>query len=411
MLNKERFLKNFTEISKFGALKGGGITRLAFSKEDEKARIFLLNLLKKEKFKIKIDEAGNIFAKFDEVKNPNLPSVAVGSHIDSVPKGGIYDGTLGVMMGLEILTSIKENKEKLNRPLELVIFACEESSRFKMATVGSKIVSGKLNLEKLKTLKDEDGISLFDAMIDFNLQAQNLQNAILEKNHFHSYIEAHIEQGRVLEEKQIPIGIVTGIAAPIRFELTIKGRADHSGATPMAFRKDALIYASKIILKAEEFAKENQNSVATVGYIRVVPGALNVVPGEVVMGFDIRDIDKNDLEKVNSNLRNYIEKLSKKEDFSYFIKELAHDEPVKLDDKIINLLEDSAKNLKIPSLKMPSGAGHDAMHMPIISKNTGMLFIPCKDGISHNIKEEIDFKDAYLAMEILNEALIKLAKE
>lgn len=401
MINEKRFQKNFLDISKFGALNGGGLTRLAFSEDDKNAREFLINLMKKAGLDVRVDTVGNIFARYSDVLEPNLPPVSVGSHIDSVPRGGFYDGTLGVMAGLEAILSLKENKIKLKRPLELIVFVCEESSRFKMATIGSKIVSAKLGIDRLKELKDDNGISIFDAMKNFGLDPINLQKSILAKNTYKSYIELHIEQGRVLEEKGFSIGIVTGIAAPIRFELNIKGRADHSGATPMSMRNDALITASHIILKAEEFAKQEKTAVATVGYIKVIPGALNVVPGEVVMGVDIRDIDETTLKLVNSNLRNYIKNLSKELNFSYEIKELACDKPVKLDDEMINLLDENAKKLDIKAIKMPSGAGHDAMHLKGIAQNVGMIFIPCKDGISHNINESINFADAIKGANLL----------
>lgn len=411
MVNEKRFKENFDEISKFGALDGGGLTRLAFSNEDKNAREFLINLMKDVGLKVRTDTVGNIYAKFDDVAESNLPAVSVGSHIDSVPKGGFYDGTLGVMAGLEVITAIKESGIKLKRPLELIVFVCEESSRFKMATLGSKIVSGKLSVQRLKELKDDSEISVFDAMKNFGLDPENLQNSLLKDGTYKSYLELHIEQGRVLEEKGFNVGVVTGIAAPIRFELNIKGKADHSGATPMDMRNDALVAASHIIIKAQNLAKEKETAVATVGYIRVIPGALNVVPGEVVMGVDIRDIDEATLNLVNEELRTYIQNLSKELGFSYSIKELACDKPVKLDNEMVNLLDENAKNLGINALKMPSGAGHDAMHLKGIANSVGMIFIPCKDGISHNINESINFGDAIKGAEILAKTMVNLASK
>ncbi|QKF64724.1 M20 family metallo-hydrolase [Campylobacter corcagiensis] len=423
MINEQRFIKNFNEISKFGALKGqnylqnskptGGLTRLAFSNEDKNAREFFINLVKSYDLDIRVDSVGNIYARFSDVLEPDLPAISVGSHIDSVPNGGFYDGTLGVMAGLEAIVSIKEilktNNEKLKRPLELIVFVAEESSRFKMATIGSKIISGKLSVSRLKELVDDSGISVFDAMKNFGLNPENLEKSILKDKTYKSYIELHIEQGRVLEEMGISVGVVTGIAAPIRFELTINARADHSGATPMNMRCDALVAASHIILAARNFASEFKTAVATVGYTKVIPGALNVVPGKVVMGVDMRDIDEKNLNTLNQNLRNYINDLSNEFGFSYEIKELAADTPVKLDDSLINLLYKNALDLDIKAHKMPSGAGHDAMHMSGIADKVGMIFIPCKNGISHNIDEDIDFKDAIKATNLLTKTMMGLA--
>ena len=411
MINSKRFEANFNAISEFGALKGGGLTRLAFSKEDLEARKFLINLIEKNGFKLKIDNVGNIYAIYDDGCEADAKPVCVGSHIDSVPNGGFYDGTLGVMAGLEALTAIKEAGIKLKRPLWLINFSCEESSRFKTATIGSKIISGKLGLQRLHELKDEDGISLFEAMSAAGFKPQNLDEAILKENSLHAYLELHIEQGPVLERSSISVGVVSGIAAPIRFEITIQGKADHSGATPMNMRSDALLAASHIIIAANNFAKNKKTAVATVGYAHAKPGVLNVVPGEARLGVDLRDIDKASLEELNLELRNFVGELSHELKFSYEIRELSSDEPVKLSEHAINLLEDEAKKLGIKTLTLPSGAGHDAMNLTKLASSVGMLFIPCVDGISHNTKEAINFKDAVAATKILTNALIRLSNE
>ena len=411
MINSKRFEANFNAISEFGALKGGGLTRLAFSKEDLEARKFLINLIEKNGFKLKIDNVGNIYAIYDDGCEADAKPVCVGSHIDSVPNGGFYDGTLGVMAGLEALTAIKEAGIKLKRPLWLINFSCEESSRFKTATIGSKIISGKLGLQRLHELKDEDGISLFEAMSAAGFKPQNLDEAILKENSLHAYLELHIEQGPVLERSAISVGVVSGIAAPIRFEITIQGKADHSGATPMNMRSDALLAASHIIIAANKFAKSKKTAVATVGYVHAKPGVLNVVPGEARLGVDLRDIDKASLEELNLELRNFVGELSRELKFSYEIRELSSDEPVKLSEHAINLLEDEAKKLGIKTLTLPSGAGHDAMNLTKLASSVGMLFIPCVDGISHNTKEAINFKDAVAATKILTNALIRLSNE
>ena len=411
MINFKRFEANFNAISRFGALKGGGLTRLAFSKEDLEARNFLINLIEENGFKLKIDNVGNIYAIYDDGCEPGEKPVCVGSHIDSVPNGGFYDGTLGVMAGLEALISIKEAGIKLKRPLWLINFCCEESSRFKTATIGSKIISGKLGLQRLHELKDEDGISLFEAMSKFGLDPQNLNDSILKEHSLHSYLELHIEQGPVLERSGISVGVVSGIAAPIRCEIIIHGKADHSGATPMNMRNDALLAASHIIIVANKFAKSKKTAVATVGYAHAKPGVLNVVPGEARLGVDLRDIDKASLNELNNELRNFIKELSGELNFSYEIRELSSDEPVKLSEHAINLLSEEAAKLGIKTLTLPSGAGHDAMNLTKLASSVGMLFIPCFGGISHNIAEAINFDDAFKATQILTNALIKLSNE
>ena len=398
-INTRRLKSEFEQISRFGALSGGGLTRLAFSREDKEVRDFLISLLQKENFKIKIDDTGNIFAKFGGVQNPDLPSVSAGSHIDSVPQGGFYDGTLGVMAALEAIRAVRDSGEKLARPLELIVFVCEESSRFKMATVGSKIIRGKLSQERLDELKDKDGISLFDAMQEFGLNPANLKSCVLPKSSFHSYIELHIEQGPVLQRRGIPVGIVTGIAAPVRYELRIEGRADHSGATPMDMRCDALACASEIVLSAERIAKMGKTTVATTGYANALPG------------LDIRDIDEDALGAADDKICAAIDEICARRGCKFELKNLIKDRPVKLSEEMIDLLESCAGELKIPSLRLPSGAGHDAMNMTELAGRVGMLFVPCKDGISHNVNESINWHDAFAATKVLAAAMLSLAKK
>ncbi|AXX88240.1 zinc-dependent hydrolase, peptidase M20 family [Malaciobacter marinus] len=411
LINEQRLKSELAEISEFGKLDGGGITRLAFSIEEKNAREYLKKLMLEIDLKIEEDAIGNIYATL--TGSENLEPVISGSHLDSVPLGGCYDGTLGVMCALEAIRTIKENDCKHLRPIQLIVFSCEESSRFNMATLGSKVITGKLNLDDLKRLKDKTGISVYDAAKDFGCSVDELNKAVLEENTMHSYIELHIEQGPVLENHQIPVGIVTGIASPIRYELVIKGRADHSGATPMSMRKDALVTASKIIIGVQDIAqnKGSDTVVATIGYANAVPGVLNVIPGEVKLGIDIRDIDKDSLFEVDKLVNELIKDVITEDGLTYELTQLCKDTPTKLDDKIVQLLENEANKLSIKSLRMPSGAGHDAMHMPKVSKYTGMIFVPCKEGISHNVKEEINLEDIYQATNVLANSLLSLANE
>ncbi len=409
MINLERLEKEIVEVSKFGKLPDRGITRLAYSVEEKEARDYVKALMVDIGMEIREDAVGNIFGKINGTED--LTSVTSGSHLDSVPLGGYYDGTLGVMCALEAIRSIKENNIAHKRPLELIIFSCEESSRFNMATMGSKVITGKLDLEKIKELKDKNNISIYEAAKDFGCDVDNLESAKLKKDEFYSYIELHIEQGPVLENKEIPVGIVTGIASPIRYELTITGRADHSGATPMSMRKDALVCASKITIGVEEIAsnKAGDTVVATVGFANAIPGVLNVIPGKVTLGIDIRDINKDNLIKASDLIRKLIDDTVKEDNLSYELKEISKDYPTTLNKEIIEVIEEESNNLGIKSMRLPSGAGHDAMHMVKVSKYTGMIFIPCKEGISHNVAEEVNMDDVYKATKVLATSLVNLA--
>ena len=411
MINSERLKREMQTISTFGALPQGGMSRLAFSQEEAQARAYIKTLMQALGMNIREDAIGNILGRI-EGELP-LPAIAIGSHLDSVPLGGFYDGTLGVMCGLEAIRTIKENGISHKRPLELIIFSCEESSRFNMATVGSKVMAGKLSKEALENLKDKEGVSLYEAAKAFGCAVETIESAKLPPHTFYAYLELHIEQGPVLENKGIPVGIVTGIAAPIRYELTLQGRADHSGATPMNMRSDALACAAEIILHVEKIAKEEagETTVATVGFANATPGVLNVIPGSVRMGIDIRDIDQENLEKAALLIEKSIEEIAQKRGLIYTLKELTHDTPVSLDKKIIETLKREAHRINIPTLELPSGAGHDAMHMPYVATHTGMVFVPCKEGISHNIAEEVNMDDVICATEVITKTLITLANE
>jgi len=411
MIEHKRLQEQMNEVSKFGALAGGGITRLAFSPEEKAARVYVKSLMQDIGMHIREDAIGNIYGRLDG--ELPLSAVATGSHIDSVPLGGCYDGTLGVMCSLEAIRSIKESGISHKRPLELIIFSCEESSRFNMATVGSKVIAGKLKTEKIKALRDKNGVSLYDAAKDFGCDVEKLDKAELKKDEFYAYIELHIEQGPVLEATNTPVGIVSGIASPFRYELDIKGRADHSGATPMNMRQDALVCASEIILGIEKIAsqKAGKSTVATVGFANAVPGVLNVIPGEVKLGIDIRDIDKESLEHADKLINELICEVVQKRGLSFTLKELARDFPTVLSKEIAEILANQAKILGVKAITLPSGAGHDAMHMPHLAQYTGMIFVPCKDGISHNVNEKVNMDDVYKAAEVLTRTLIELSNK
>lgn len=396
------------EISRFGALEKGGLTRLGFSEEDARAREFLLEKGKELGLELRIDEALNIYFTL-KGEDEKLPPVALGSHIDSVVEGGFYDGTLGVISAFYVIENIKKAKIKLKRNLVIIVFSCEESSRFNIASVGSKLLCGKLDLEKTKILKDKDGISLYEAMTKMGAKLEKVE--LLKKDSFYAFLEVHIEQGRVLESKNIPLGIVQAIAAPIRYKLFLKGKADHSGATPMNLRFDALACASEIILKLEELAKAKKTAVATVGYIKANPNVLNVIAGECEIGIDLRDINEKDLEALEAQALAAIKELCQKRGISYESQLLGRDKPVLMSEKIIKLFEEEAKKKNYETLLLPSGAGHDTAFMKDIASYIGMLFIPCEDGISHNIKENINYEDAYKACEVLESVVIRLAQE
>ena len=358
---------------------------------------------------VSIDAVGNIRGR--RAGRESLPPVFLGSHLDTVPEGGNYDGSVGVLAALEIVRTLNDLNLVTKRPIDVVNFSAEESSRFGMATIGSKAMCGKIDLATLHRLKDQEGFSLYESLQANDFAPDNIQQAVLQPGDIHAFLELHIEQGPVLEQKNCPIGIVTSIAAPTRFKVTVEGRADHSGNTPMALRKDALAAAAELVLGVERIAKEvSKNTVATVGYLYVSPGAMNVIPGRVELGIDIRDISMENKDKASSAILDLIDMIAARREVVIRQEQLCDDVPVRLSGKIISTLVDAAETADINFIRMPSGAGHDAMNMATIT-DVGMIFIPSVGGISHNIDEYSRMEDICVGTDLLFDTAIRLAQE
>lgn len=406
MISKKRLEENFASMENF-SLPGEGITRLAFSDEDWQARRFIIDKMKELGLTIREDAFGNLFGRL-EGSEPGLPVVALGSHIDSVPSGGNFDGVAGTLAALEVISAMKEAKIRNQHAVEMIVFMAEESSRFGMATMGSKVMTGQLDSEKIKTFKDKDGNKLYDILKARGLNPDELASAYY-KEKLKIFLEIHIEQGKVLENMQKKIGVVTGIAAPTRIKAILHGHADHSGATPMGMRHDGLCAAAEIILQVEQLASTTDKTcVGTVGVINNAPNVLNVVPGEVEIGIDLRSIYDDEKSKLAQTVQQMIRATAQKRDISVDIKTLADDRPVQLPPQVVNFLSDICEQNQTEYLQMPSGAGHDAMHMALLAP-TGMLFIPCRDGISHHKDEFASMDDICLGTRILFEAVCKIA--
>jgi len=403
MIQKERLQKDFDAMAQFTGL-GEGINRLAFTDADWEWRQYIIDCMNDAGLDVEIDGFGNIIG-YKIGTNPDLPVVMVGSHTDSVPNGGNYDGVAGVLSAIEVVRSIIDDGFEHEHTIAAVDFMCEESSRFGAATLGSKAMRGKLTLNDLHRLVDKQGISLYDSLKDRKLYPDAIESMAYNRP-VKAFIEMHIEQGKVLEHEQKQIGIVSGIAAPERFYVTIRGNADHSGATPMNLRHDALCGASKIILGIEEVTsmQEEPPVVGTVGIAEVVPGAMNVIPGSVKLGVDIRSISKVARDSVVFLIKELIDVIAEKRGLSYTIEHISKESPVSMHSSMIEEIKRAAKSLNIEYITMPSGAGHDAMHWTDVAP-TGMIFIPCRDGISHNPAEFAAMDDIVAGAEVLENVI------
>lgn len=398
-----------------------GITRLAFTDMDWRGRNYIQSLIADAGLTIREDAFGNVIGRLPG-RNDSLPVIMSGSHTDSVPRGGNYDGVVGVLSALEVARLLQDEtgKSTIQHPFEVVIFMNEEGSRFGAATLGSRAMVGALSQEDLDRLVDKTGVSLRGALTSRGLEPSAIGESLYQ-NPIHSFIEVHIEQGRVLEEHKIPLGVVTGIAAPTRYKLTLSGRADHSGATPMSMRQDAMCGAAEIILKVENLAQtasgfavlDTANSVSdasvvgTVGTISVTPGAMNVIPGQVELGIDIRSISQVAKEQVCNELTSFIASVCEKRQLTYTMDTIADETPVAIDEDMISLVATSCDDLGIEYMKLPSGAGHDAMNMAEKTQ-VAMIFIPCKDGVSHNPQEVASVQDISTGILVLESLVRKL---
>ena len=403
MIQKERLQKDFAAMAQLTGL-GEGVNRLAFTDADWEGRQYIIDCMIDAGLDVEIDGFGNVIG-YKVGTNPDLPVVMVGSHTDSVPNGGNYDGVVGVLSAIEAVRSMIDDGFEHEHTIAVVDFMCEESSRFGAATLGSKAMRGKLTLNDLHRLVDTQGISLYDSLKERKLHPDAIESMAYNRP-VKAFIEMHIEQGKVLEHEQKQIGIVSGIAAPERFYVTIRGNADHSGATPMNLRHDALCGASKIILGIEEVTsmQEEPPVVGTVGIAEVVPGAMNVIPGAVKLGVDIRSISKVARDSVVFLIKELIDVIAEKRGLSYTIEPISKDHPVSMHPLMVKEIERAVTSLQLEYMIMPSGAGHDAMHWAEVAP-TGMIFIPCRDGISHNSAEFAAMDDIVAGAEVLEDVI------
>ena len=406
-VDKKRVADLIAGLAKFGKTEEG-ITRLAYTNTDKAAQMWLLKQIEYLNLEVREDALGNLFLRKAGL-DPTIPPAACGSHLDTVIHGGAYDGMCGVVGALEALHMLEG--ETLRRSIEVIVFRAEESSRFGFATIGSKLITGKATPEKFANAARKDDICFKDAVQEWGGNLDEYRKALLKPGAYHCFVEMHIEQGKVLEETKHQIGIVHNIAAPTRFKLHIKGMADHSGATPMGFRKDALVSAAKMILAVETAAirEKEHGTVGTVGIVEVDPGSINVVPGKVTLWVDVRGVEPDSIQRTLKEIRQAAQGTARTDGVSIEEEMMTSDTPVALDPDLAAQSEEICREQGKSFLHMNSGAGHDAMHMPAICPTT-MLFIPCKGGISHNPEEFANNDDICAGIEVLAEILKREAK-
>ncbi len=380
-VNENRIANRLAELSKFGKDEQGRGYRVAYTKGDTEGRAWFLDLMKKAGLEPAVDAAGNLVGK-RKGKNPALKPIAFGSHIDMVPDGGNYDGTVGSISGLEIIETLNEQNITTNHPLELIIFANEEGG-----TIGSMAMAGHLTAEGLLQ-KSQIGLTMAEGTKAIGGDPDNIKSCGRNKGDLHAFIELHIEQGGILEKEKIKIGVVEGIVGIVHWEVTIVGFSNHAGTTPMAMRQDALLAASKFVVAVNEVANSVKgNQVATVGKIGIQPGAYNVVPGKSVLGLEIRDLSSEKIEMLLSEMEKRAALISKETNTKISFERQANASVPAMTNKALQqTIKTVATELGLSTKFMQSGAGHDSQEISAIAP-VAMIFIPSIGGISHSPKE------------------------
>ncbi|WP_330949323.1 M20 family metallo-hydrolase [Virgibacillus sp. MG-45] len=388
-------LKHWLE-EKLNALNGAspqkqvkGYTRLSYTKEEKAAHQAFISIATELGLKTSQDEAGNQWAIWEVAAS--LPTIAFGSHLDTVNQGGGYDGTAGVLCALAAVKQVMDKNILPKRNIAIICFASEESARFGISTIGSKAITGRFSIDEYAEIKDVHGITLPEAIKQFGLDWERVPQAEIPRNRLESFVELHIEQRMELETKELDIGIVHGIACPVRLQIKAKGMANHTGTTPMENRQDALVALAPLIAYVEQQAMQlNRTSkhpiVATVSTVKVTPNAMNVIPGKVEMGIDIRSVDDEKKRKLASMIASFCKELASERNISIEVHPFVDTDSVLLDYHMQQELSDICTELGLRHCTMNSGAGHDVMNMAA-KWPSGLIFIPCKDGISHHPQE------------------------
>ncbi|NMH61026.1 Zn-dependent hydrolase [Alteromonas ponticola] len=406
-INLERLRSDLLSLFEIGYdPQTKGVTRLGFTPADNEAKQWLINRFENEGFCAHVDHAGNVRGRLSD--EPVRQVVATGSHIDTVISGGMFDGTLGVIAGLEVLRVVKENNIQLQTPLEVFAFA-EEEGRFG-GMMGVQALIGELTPEWILKAHDVNGVMLEDELKNSGLDPLSVLDARVDTNYFKSFVELHIEQGPVLDTVKKPIGVVTSISGVYKWIVRLIGKSNHAGTAPMNMRSDAFMglanFANEILRIIDE--EGSDKSRLTVGKVDLKPGHAHTVPGEVEFTLVGRDVDADVMQALADSCRKVLSAIARKHKLMFEFEQMSWLDPQPMSDNIINLIQAEAKGLDLPFEVMPSGAGHDAQHMAKVT-DTGMIFVPSIAGVSHAPDEWTHWQDIEKGANLLLRTLLKLA--
>jgi len=400
--NPERMEQHIKALAEFGANADGGVDRVAFSEADRAGRRYIMQLMREAGLSVRLDTAGNIIGR-REGSEPALPVILFGSHIDSVPGGGNYDGDVGVIGAIEVIQLMQDNSIRTRHPLEVVSFTDEEGG-----LTGSRAMNGELDSGTLSVVS-HSGMTIGEGIRAVGGDPNRLDLAVRKPEELKAFIELHIEQGAFLDEENIDIGVVEGIVGIRWWDVTIDGFANHAGTTPMDRRWDAMVSAAEYVLAVNHVASSMPGrQVATVGRIRAEPGAPNVIPGEVVLSLEIRDLSAAKIQRVFNEIKAAGERIADTRMTPIRYEEIdVAAPPAPTNEQMRRIIAASADELGLSFKYMPSGAGHDAQDMAGITP-TGMILVPSVKGISHSPKEYTSAEDMANGASVLLKTVIEI---
>lgn len=400
-IDGERLWSSLMELAKIGATEKGGVCRLALTDLDRQARDLFRQWCKSAGCTVTVDKMGNMFARRPGRDN-TLPPVMTGSHIDSQPTGGKFDGAYGIMAGLEVLRTLKDFNYETQRPIEVAVWTNEEGSRFAPAMVASGVFAGVFDVDYGLSRKDVDGKSMGEELARIGYAGSEMVGG----RPVAAFFEAHIEQGPILEAEKKIIGVVAGAQGQRWYEVVLTGQEAHAGPTPMRRRKDALVGAARLVRAVNRIGLDNQPyACATVGMMQVSPNSRNTIPGKVFFTIDFRHPSDETLSKMDAAIRAEAERVCKDIGLELDFKQIWYSPPVKFADSCVSAVRTAAEELGFQSMDIISGAGHDACYISRVAP-TGMVFVPCENGISHNEIENATKEDLAAGCDVLLRAIV-----
>jgi allantoate deiminase len=406
MVDGERLWRRLSELAEIGKRESGGVTRLSFTDEERSAKDLVASFMEEASLEVREDAAGNLFGR-REGKDPGAQAVLVGSHLDSVYEGGNFDGPLGVLAGVEVAQTMEEGGLETIRPVEVVAFTDEEGARFSFGMIGSRALAGTLSEEDLQH-EDEDGISIADAMRHYGLDPERIKEAARPRDFLAAYLELHVEQGRVLQNEELPVGVVTGIAAPVWRRLVFTGETGYAGAAPMKLRRDALAAATEVAAVVEDEALATGPSVGTVGHLSLEPGGINIISGRVELSLDLRDIDEGTRDLVEDRILERARALCEGRGVGLETEVLQRITPISCSETVRGAVRAAYEGLGLGTYDLASGPAHDGMQLVGLCP-VGMIFVRSKDGVSHNPDEWSSKEDCMAGANVLYHATLDLA--